>query len=99
MRMSSVAKRNRATLTVVASIAVGLAAAACGTGTSGAGTSGAAPTVNAFSTSNDVSGASVTVTGSGFTGVSSVTFNGMSAAFTVASPSEIRAEVPRGATN
>jgi hypothetical protein len=39
----------------------------------------------------------VTITGTGFTGVTEVTFNGVSATFTVVSDTEITAKVPSGA--
>ncbi len=44
-------------------------------------------------------GASVVILGSNLTGATSVTFNGLSAAFTVVSSSEITATVPTGATS
>jgi len=43
-------------------------------------------------------GTGVTITGTGFEGVSEVTFNGGSAGFRVDSPTQIRAKVPMGAT-
>jgi outer membrane protein assembly factor BamB len=59
---------------------------------------GAAPTVDGFSPSWGVPGASVTVTGTGFTGATAVTFKGVPAVFTVDSDTEISATVPAAAT-
>jgi uncharacterized repeat protein (TIGR03803 family) len=44
-------------------------------------------------------GSKVIILGNGLTGATSVTFNGTAAAFTVASPTEIKATVPTGATS
>jgi uncharacterized repeat protein (TIGR03803 family) len=43
-------------------------------------------------------GSSVSILGNNLTGATSVTFNGVTAAFTVASPNLIEATVPEGAT-
>src|SRR5439155_13677201 len=43
-------------------------------------------------------GTSVTISGTNFTGATAVTFNGVSASFTVTSPTAIQATVPAGAT-
>jgi IPT/TIG domain len=59
----------------------------------------AAPTVSGFSPTSGPPGTSVTVTGTGFTGASSVTFNGTAAAYTVNSDGQITATVPSGATS
>ena len=56
-----------------------------------------APTISGFSPTSGSVGASVTITGSGFTGATSVTFDGISATFTVASASQISATVPSAA--
>jgi hypothetical protein len=59
----------------------------------------AAPTISGFSPASGSPGTSVTVNGTGFTGASSVTFNGAAAAFTVVSDTQITATVPPGATS
>ncbi len=75
-----------------------------GTGTS-AGvftvtSTGAAPTVTSFApAAGQRIGGVTTITGTGFSGVTSVTFNGLAAAsFTIDSPTQITATVPDGAT-
>jgi uncharacterized repeat protein (TIGR03803 family) len=45
------------------------------------------------------SGTHVVILGNGLTGTTSVTFNGIAATFTVASPTEIKTTVPTGATS
>ncbi|HEX8428469.1 SGNH/GDSL hydrolase family protein [Hymenobacter sp.] len=57
-----------------------------------------AVTVTGFSPSSAPAGASVTINGSGFTGASSVSFNGTPASFTVLNATTISATVPVGAT-
>jgi hypothetical protein len=59
----------------------------------------AAPTVSGFSPSSGSPGTSVTISGTGFTGASSVTFNGTAATFTVNSDSQVTATVPSSATS
>jgi hypothetical protein len=59
----------------------------------------AAPVVSGFSPTSGPVGTGVTVTGSGFTGATSVRFNGTVAAFTAVSASQISATVPAGATS
>jgi hypothetical protein len=57
-----------------------------------------APTVSSFNPTSGAVGATVTITGTNFTGASSVKFSGTSAAFTVGSSTQITATVPAGAT-
>ena len=63
------------------------------------GTVPAPPTVSGFTPTSGPVGSSVTITGSGFTGATSVTFNGTSTAFTFNSDTQVTATVPSGATN
>jgi hypothetical protein len=58
-----------------------------------------APVIGSFSPTSAAVGATVTLTGSGFTGASVVAFNGVSAVFTVNSDTQITATVPAGATS
>jgi hypothetical protein len=59
----------------------------------------AAPTITSFSPTSGPVGSSVTITGTNFTGATSVTFNGVSATFIVNSAgTKITATVPTGAT-
>jgi subtilase family serine protease len=77
-----------------------------GTGTStssftvtGGGGGGSAPTVTSFSPTSGPVGTSVTITGTSFTGATSVQFSGTAAAtYTVNSSTQITATVPTGAT-
>jgi len=70
----------------------------------GAGTFGkcfiapAAPTITGFTPSSGYSGSSVVISGTNFTAVSAVKFNGTTAAFTGDSSSQITATVPGSAT-
>ena len=59
----------------------------------------AAPTITSFTPTSGVAGATVTLTGTGFTGATKVTFNGRTATFTVGSATRITATVPTGATS
>ena len=59
---------------------------------------GTPPVIDAATPASAHVGASVTLTGSGFTDVTSVTFNGTSASFTVNSDTQLTASVPNGAT-
>ena len=69
------------------------------TTSAGTATSAANFTVFSFSPAYGPAGGSVTITGSGFTGASAVSFNGVNAAaFTVNSGTQITATVPAGAT-
>ena len=59
----------------------------------------APPVVSGFNPSSGLEGAEITISGSNFSGVTAVDFNGTSATFTVDSNSQIRADVPVGATS
>jgi hypothetical protein len=56
------------------------------------------PTVTSFTPQAGAAGGTVTVTGSGFTSVTDVSFNGHAAAFSISSDTQIVATVPAGAT-
>jgi len=56
------------------------------------------PRIESFTPATGPTGTIVTVNGRAFTGVTSVQFNGVLAAFTLVSPTQIRATVPAGAT-
>jgi hypothetical protein len=59
-----------------------------------------APTITSFTPSSGAVGLQVTITGTNFTGATSVKFNGISATgFTINSATQIRANVPTGATS
>jgi hypothetical protein len=71
-----------------------------GTGTSaGSFTVVAAPVVTSFTPTSGPVGTDVTISGTGFTGATSVTFNGTTASFVEVSDLEITASVPAGATS
>jgi len=55
------------------------------------------PTIASFTPARGPIGTSVTISGTGLTGATSVTFNGLSATFTVQSDAAIQAVVPAGA--
>jgi hypothetical protein len=99
----SVASASRITATVPSGAGSGPISVAtpAGTATSAAGFSVSAPieapTVGSFSPLSGPVGTSVTIAGSGFTGANGVKFNGVAAAFSVASASRITATVPSGA--
>ena len=56
------------------------------------------PTISSFTPASGPVGASVTITGTGFTGTTSVTFGATSASFTVGSDTSVTATVPTGAS-
>src|SRR5207245_888495 len=56
------------------------------------------PTITSFSPTSGPVGTSVTITGTNFTGVTSVTINGVAASFTVNSSTSIATTLPNGAT-
>jgi len=58
----------------------------------------AAPTVTSFNPSSGLVGASVTITGTNFTGATAVAFNGTGATFSVTNSTTISATVPAGAS-
>ncbi len=58
----------------------------------------AVPTITSFSPASGPVGTTVTINGTNFTGATSVTFNGVSAAFIINSNVKITATVPTGAT-
>jgi hypothetical protein len=55
------------------------------------------PTISSFTPSSGASGTTVTITGTGFTGATSVTFHGTAANYSVGSATQITATVPAGA--
>jgi methionine-rich copper-binding protein CopC len=57
------------------------------------------PAITGVTPSSAVVGTQVTLTGTTFGGATQVSFNGVSAAFTVVSPSQLTAVVPAGATS
>jgi len=56
------------------------------------------PSITSFAPTSGLGGAEVTITGMNFNGASSVQFNGATATFTVDSNTQLRANVPAGAT-
>lgn len=57
------------------------------------------PKISSFTPTSGAPGTTVTISGCGFTGTTSVTFQGVSASFTVNSDTQITATVPSGATS
>jgi hypothetical protein len=57
------------------------------------------PTLTSFAPASGPAGASVTLTGTNFTGATAVKFNGLAATFSVVSATSITATVPAGATS
>jgi hypothetical protein len=93
--------------TVIATIAAGVASDAAGnTNTASTSTDNSvtfnttppAPTITSFTPASGPAGTVVTITGTNFTGATAVTFNTVGAGFIVDSATQIRAEVPAGAT-
>ena len=73
--------------------------AACGTAASNSTPPPSAPTIVGFAPASGLPGATVTVTGTNFTGATAVTFNGKAAGgFSVDSSTQIRASVAGGTT-
>jgi IPT/TIG domain len=66
--------------------------------TSSAANFAVTPTITSFNPTSGPVGTSVVITGTGFTGVSAVTFNALAAVFTVNSSTQITATVPLNAT-
>jgi hypothetical protein len=64
----------------------------------GCSTVATAPVVSGFSPTSGAAGTSVTVTGTGFSGASAVTFNGVASTFSVSSDTQLTATVPAGAS-
>ena len=69
-----------------------------GTGTSAASFTVPGPIINSFTPAGGPVGTSVTITGTDFSGVTSLAFNGTAASFTVNTSTQITATVPSGAT-
>src|SRR5438105_3170443 len=59
---------------------------------------GSPPTITSFAPPSGTVGSSVTLSGTNFTGATAVTFNGVSASFSLTSATAIQATVPSGAT-
>jgi len=89
------ALRDNATLNKITSPGTGSPNRLLYTGFIGGGGGGTpAPAISSFSPSSGGVGTSVTISGSNFTGATSVSFNNQSASFTVVSSSQITASVP-----
>jgi hypothetical protein len=57
------------------------------------------PTIASFAPASGAGGTGVTITGTSFTGVTAVSFNGAAAAFTISNSGTVTTTVPAGATN
>ena len=57
------------------------------------------PVLSSFTPATSAIGGTVVITGSAFTGATAVTFNGVAAAFTIVSDTQLSATVPAGATS
>ena len=57
------------------------------------------PVLSSFTPATSAIGGMVVITGSAFTGATAVTFNGVAAAFTIVSDTQLSATVPAGATS
>ena len=68
------------------------------TSTSNFAVTASPPTITSFAPTIGLVGTSVQINGTNFGGASSVTFNGVSATYSVSSPTTIQATVPSGAT-
>src|SRR6185312_14198851 len=95
----TVVSANRITATVPTGAGTGPITVTTPDGTatsSGSFTASGAPTlaVSGFAPASGIVGSKVTITGSGFTSATSVTFNGAAAAFTVNGRTSITATVP-----
>src|SRR3954468_21135493 len=82
------ARRRTATVLSVTLLLAGLLSA---------GASADAPTITDVSPGRSAVGGTVTISGSGFTGTTAVSFNGVDASFTEISDAEVTAVVPAGA--
>jgi hypothetical protein len=58
-----------------------------------------APTISGFAPTSGSPGTSVTISGTGFSGATAVSFNGAAASYSVSSDTQITATVPSGATS
>lgn len=85
---------NNSTLNKITSPGTGSPNRLLYTGFIGGGGGTPAPTISSFTPTSGGVGTSVTISGSNFTGATSVTFNNQSASFTVNSSSSITASVP-----
>ncbi len=101
----SLASSTRITATVPSGATTGKLAVTTRDGTAASATSftvtpsPAPPTVTSFTPASGPVGAGVTISGSGFTGATKVTFHGTAANFNVVSSTRITATVPSGATS
>jgi hypothetical protein len=87
----------KTSLKLIPVLLVALAFAACGGGLASAPPP-ATPTIASFTPAGGLAGDAVTITGTNLTGATSLKFNGTTAAFTVASATQITTTVPAAAT-